>query len=324
MNHRSLTNPSCTVESLVIDSVAAQTYDIVLASVGYESRSRYFFQKHRIDATKRLAFAFPNQNTLAFQDNLSFYDSNGFTTDTIECQMICERIIEEAVSLSSVHDNVLRICVDVSSMSRFRMASVIEAAIALSEQREVAVDFVYCVAEYSPPPLEPTVIESADPVSPYFAGWTTRPDAPTCAIFGVGYEPDRVIGAIEYMEPGQIRAFLPIGPDPRFLDEVMRVNEPLWEEIPKEHRTRYSLSEPLNTFVRLESLLYSLKQTYRPILIPFGPKIFTVQCLLASIAHFPSVAVWRVTGGSASDPIDRRAGGEIYAIRGRFIQRDTS
>ncbi len=109
-----------------------------------------------------------------------------------------------------------------------------------------------------------------------------------------------------------------MGTDPRFLDAVIEVNQPLWDEISKEHQTFYKLSEPFNTFIKLESLLYSLKQQYRPILVPFGPKIFRIECLLAAVSHYPSVAVWRVSGGSAMDPIDSEASGEVHVLQAEF------
>jgi hypothetical protein len=318
-NLRSLTfEPSCKVVPSSLEAILPVAFDALVASIGFENRARYFCENHRLRATKKLAYAFTDRNKLGFATNLSFFDSNGFYVDSLESHEFSHSLLQELNSVASVNEGELRVCVDISSMSRSRMANVIEVALMCSAKRLVVVDFVYCVARYNPPPSEPTFIEVAGPVTPFFAGWTTRPEAPTCAIFGMGYEPDRVIGAIEYLEPGPIRAFIPVGTDPRFLEEVINVNQSLWDEISKEHQTFYKLSEPFNTFVKLESLLYSLKQEYRPILVPFGPKIFTIECLLAAVAHYPSVAVWRVSGGSAMDPIDSEASGEVHVLRAIF------
>lgn len=311
-------DPRCKVIPSSLKQVQSTTFDALIASIGFENRARYFCQNHRVHATKKLAYAFTDRNEVGFQRNVAFFGLNGFAIERLESIDFSNRLYRALDSVSSSQEGKLRVCVDISSMSRSRMANVVEVALMCAAKRSVIVDFVYCVAKYSPPPTEPTFIQTAGPVTPFFAGWTTRPEAPTCAIFGVGYEPDRVIGAIEYLEPGPIRAFIPVGTDPRFLDAVLQVNQPLWDEIIKEHQTFYKLSEPFNTFVRLESLLYSVKQEYRPILVPFGPKIFTIECLLAAVSHYPSVAVWRVSGGSAMVPIDIEASGEVHVIRSEF------
>lgn len=314
-------DPCCKVNPSSLVQVQSTAFDAMVASIGFENRARYFCENHRIQATKKIAYAFTDRNIIGFDRNSAFFDSNGFTIDSLESFDFSNRLYQELDSVSSAKVDELRVCVDISSMSRSRMANVVEVALMCSAKRSVIVDFVYCVAKYSPPPTEPTFIEIAGPVTPFFAGWTTRPEAPTCAIFGVGYEPDRVIGAIEYLEPGPIKAFVPVGTDPRFLDAVIEVNKPLWDEISKEHQTFYKLSEPFNTFVKLESLLYSLKQHYRPILVPFGPKIFTIECLLAAVSHYPSVAVWRVSGGSAMDPVDSEASGEVHVLQAVFSEK---
>lgn len=316
--HSLTSDPCCKVHPASLEQVQSTAFDALIASIGFENRARYFCQNHRIHATKKIAYAFTDRNAIGFEKNVAFFDSNGFTIDSLESIDFPIRLYQELDSVASAKEGELRICVDISSMSRSRMANIVEVALMCASKRSVIVDFVYCVATYSPPPTEPTFIEIAGPVTPFFAGWTTRPEAPTCAIFGVGYEPDRVIGAIEYLEPGPIRAFVPVGTDPRFLDAVIAVNQPLWDEISKEHQTFYKLSEPFNTFVRLESLLYSVKQEYRPILVPFGPKIFTIICLLSAVSHYPSVAVWRVSGGAGIDPVDCEASGEVHVIRAVF------
>jgi hypothetical protein len=311
-------DPRCVVHPTSLEQVQSTAFDALIASIGFENRARFFCENHRIHATKKIAYAFTDRNAIGFEKNVSFFDSNRFIVDSLESNEFSIRLYQELDSVSSVNDGELRMCVDISSMSRSRMANVVEVALMCASKRTVIVDFVYCVATYSSPPNEPTFIETAGPVTPFFAGWTTRPEAPTCAIFGVGYEPDRVIGAIEYLEPGPIRAFVPVGTDPRFLEAVLAVNQPLWDEISKEHQTFYRISEPFNTFVHLESLLYSVKQEYRPILVPFGPKIFTIECLLAAVSHYPSVAVWRVSGGTAIEPIDIDASGEVHVLQAEF------
>jgi|GEM_PF-732860 len=324
MSQLSSTDIRCSIGPSSLTDLQEDHFDLFVASIGFERRSRFLAQNHPIDAARKIAYAFTDRNCLSFKENVEFFKANGFTSEAVSISDFAKRFQEEVSSLTNGAEEQLRICVDVSSMSRMRMANVVEVACRLGRQQRVVIDFAYCVASFSPPPNAAAFIETAGPVTPFFAGWTTMPDAPTCAFLGVGYEPDRAIGTIEYLEPGPVWAFVPEGPDPRFLEAVTKVNETLWDDIPAECVSRYCLSEPFNTFVHLESMLFSATQSYRPILVPFGPKLFTIQCLLAAVVHYPNVAVWRVSGGESAEPSDRDASGEIYVIRASFYAADAS
>jgi hypothetical protein len=312
----------CVVEPVTLGEVLSLKYDLSLGTVGFEKRSRFLFSEHSIESACRIASAFEDRNVLSFEDNLAFFRGAGFKVETHNLQEFAEfflrslRKADESPKLEA--NDAVRVCVDISTMSRSRMAAIFEVLLNSDWQHEVAVDFVYSIAKYCDPPSAPTFIVSAQPISNSFSGWSVAPDASTCAVFGVGYEPDQVIGTIEYLEPGFVWAFVPDGPDPRFAQAVEKVNQPLWLDIPSECVVRYKIDEPFNTFVSLESIVYSLSRKHRPILIPFGPKIFTIQCLLAAVIHSPAVAVWRISGGESTDPEDREAAGQVYALRAIF------
>jgi hypothetical protein len=312
----------CVVEPVNLGEVLSLKYDLSLGTVGFEKRSRFLFSEHSIESTYRIASAFQDRNELSFEDNLAFFRKAGFNVEAHNLQGFTSFFLRSLRNVDASptlgENDVLRVCVDISTMNRSRMAAIFEVLLNSDWQHDVAVDFVYSIAKYCDPPSAPTFIVSAQPISNSFSGWSTAPDASTCAVFGVGYEPDQVIGTIEYLEPGFVWAFVPDGPDPRFAKAVEDVNQPLWFDIPSECVVRYKIDEPFNTFVSLESIVYSLSRKHRPILIPFGPKIFTIQCLLAAVIHSPSVAVWRISGGESTHPKDREAAGQVYALRAIF------
>ena len=119
---------------------------------------------------------------------------------------------------------------------------------------------------------------------------------PPVLVLGLGYENDKAIGAVEYIEPAAIWAFEPTGHDERYSKAIRQANKTLWDVLPQEKRLLYSVYHPFDCFVSLESLTYGLVRESRPILVPFGPKLFAVCCLLVSFAH-PMVSVWRVSSG---------------------------
>lgn len=184
------------------------------------------------------------------------------------------------------------------------------------------VDWVYSLAEYYDPPEE-IPINHVGPVSPLFAGWTDVPELPTTAVFGLGFEPGKVLGAAEYLESGNVFAFIPDGPDERFKASVLKSNRALLEELSSEHVVSYRVANPFDTFVWIEGMCAGLIRRSRLILVPFGPRIFALNCMLAALEHSPRVMVLRVSGFGSQDH-DVKAAGPLYAIRSIFRRTEMS
>lgn len=203
-------------------------------------------------------------------------------------------------------------------MTRRRMALWIQAAAGWTGEKDLEIDFWYSMARFSPPPEDDAPNVAAGPVLPSFAGWATDPGAPIALILGLGYELDQAIGAVEYIEPAEVLAFDPSGSDAEYAEAIQRANAQLWSMGPKPpRRVTYDPSRVFATFLLVEGLLVGLVRRSRPVLLPFGPKVFTLVALLATQFH-PACAVWRVSSGAAGTPVQRTATGEIVGLRARF------
>ncbi len=212
----------------------------------------------------------------------------------------------------------VRVLADVSSMSRLRMAAIIDAARIMQSDVSICIDFVYSIAKYSRPPRTVAPITAFRAVTAPFAGWQLDPNTPTCAVIGVGYEQDQVIGVVEKFEPAECWTLIPSGPDERYMKSVQKANDTLWEEVPAERRLIYDVVNPFSTFLQLESLVFGVLRDSRPVLIPFGPKIFTVASLLVGAVHAPSVPVWRVSCDQADEARNRAPSGHLTGLRAHF------
>jgi hypothetical protein len=292
--------------------------DLFLAAIGYEARSRFITENHRPAALRSVAFGFHGQKVMSYRVNQKCFRSSGVEVrhcDDLTFQKECEDLFQ---NLPEPLDRSTRICIDISSMSRLRIAAVLSALAELGRHRQLVAEFVYAVAKYSPPPKELKQIVSAGPVLPQYAGWSTEPDQPVAAIFGLGYEYDKAVGTLEFIEPAQVWAFKAVSRDSRYDAEAQRANTFLWKMLPSERVIEYHVERPFDCFVSLESLLFGVLQSCRPVLIPFGPKIFTLCCLLAATVHSPKVAVWRVSSGENEPPVDRAADGNVVGMRVQF------
>ena len=83
----------------------------------------------------------------------------------------------------------------------------------------------------------------------------------------------------------------------------------------------YDVDEPTSVYAALETLVYGLLQWSRPILIPFGPKIFSLCCLLIARTYTDDVTVWRVSGETLARPGDREASGKIISLKSAFARQ---
>jgi hypothetical protein len=299
-------------------------WDVLVAAVGYEHRSRHVPLAWADGSRLRIASAFDTHKALSYESNWAALAEHGFDIEEHAEGEIRYWLYKRLLEIETAPNTPLRLAIDVSSFSRSRLAELVLAAAELATTRDVSIDFGYAPAAFMPPAEADTVIEVLGPVVPEFAGWTDEPDTPTTCIIGLGYEPERAVGALEYLEPVGAWAFTPTGVDNRYDRSLERANETVWDANPRPVRIAYGVDQPLWTFVQLESLVFGLKRMTRPVLVPFGPKIFATLCLLAALTHQPETAVWRVSGGQSEEPVDRKAIGPIHHISALFRPRDAA
>ncbi len=300
-----------------VEELSKVEYDQLISCVGYEERARHVAEKLRPNAKSRIAIGFTEQRSVSFADNLHWFLENDFNVDEVSDSNFNSACREALLAIKPVAGRPVRICVDISSLTRFRIASIF-AAISEFEHDVVIVDFVYSVAQYVPPIVEMVEIVRAGPVIPQLAGWSQEPDRPSAAIVGLGYERDKAIGALEYIEPAEVWAFQAVSRDERYDRDAQKANFLLWQVLPEQRRIRYRVDKPMDCFIDLESLTYGVLQYSRPLLIPFGPKIFALCCILVGNIHAPRVGVWRVTAGENEPAIERKADGKVVGLRVQF------
>jgi hypothetical protein len=309
-----------TVNSLVPHS--DRHYDLFLASLGFETRARFLVSRFGQLATKKIACGFGSRKEHSYRDNYEAFRSAGFeVTDRREEDFAAwwTETLGSTLKSRKGNDRPLRFCVDVSSMSRYRMATVVGSFLELDEGPPIITDFVYSVAAFSQPPQDGGgPIAVCAPATSAFTGWWTEPEQPSVVVFGLGYEEGKAVGALEYLEPKLVWAFRPTGEDRRYDAALEAANANLWDLVPRQNVITYQVDRPFECFEMLESLSYGNAVSARVTLVPFGPKIFSLCCLLVASVHWPKVAVWRVSSGQNEPALDRRPTGKVIGIQAGF------
>ncbi len=295
--------------------------DLYVTSIGYEERAVFAAKEYASKSGRRLGIAFKDRRVLSFNENLNWCKDNDFEVIDYDEGVFAEifgKLLDEIISAKQDVKQVVRLVVDVSSMSRPMIAQTIYSIWTNRGPNGIDIRFVYSLAAFSPPPEE-TPVTISSPVIPELAGWSDRPDLPASAIVGLGYERDQALATIDTLEPAKTWLFYPEGKDKRYEDALLGNNQTIFELVSEGEATKYLLEDPFDCFCRLESLVFGATQDTRPIIIPFGPKLFTLISILAALSHYPKITVWRVSGEQFGPPVDRAPEGHIFSLAATFM-----
>ena len=284
-------------------------FDISIVAVGFERRCRYVAQKKKISAKTGLALEFGFLPEGSYEDNRRFftqrdYDmSPGLEPDTPE---IVSRVVREGPRASGIKT----VFVDISSMSRQMIANVVMGLNLAAANEPLRITAAYAPSRYSRSG-EQAPIRTASPIKPALAGWSSTPEKPLAAVFGLGAEQGLALGALQTLEPDKAWLFTPKGIDDRYDRAMLKANQHI-SDIFDVSRFDYDIVHPSATRARLLHLLNSIDGYYRVVAVPFGPKIFSWLTLSTVVLDERSyVGVWAFSAKESAKVVDRRAEGPI-------------
>jgi hypothetical protein len=288
------------------------SYSGALASLGFEKRCRQIPEALGVSG---IAIPFGDRQELDYFDNLAFFEESGWEMPQVEDEDYFGWV-STWLQGHLLEDRQVRVAVDVSSMSRRRIADVVEAVVSLPLEAELDVDFLYTPAGYESydDKLQPPIFSVA-PVSEFFAGWWSALDKPLFAIVGLGYELEMASGALDRLEPQEAQAFVPEGSDPRYFNAVREANRGIGDWVGVEpEEIFYSVADPFDCFRKLEARVSRLQSGNRVALIPLGPKIFALVATLTGALHQRSAQVIRVSAGKHQEALPRCSDGDLFGL----------
>lgn len=214
-------------------------------------------------------------------------------------QLTCAATYEAVRTLARNANGVASILIDLSCLARQHIGGLFAAIKDLAKDGPVELQIAYSLARFVKPPVQwSTAIRRIAPVNSEFAGWTAAPDNPIELVIALGYEKGKAIGAAEYLEPGDMWLFVPTSPEEKYLREVQIHNKELLLER-QTKQLEYEVLSPVDAYHSLLSLVRGMRNVARPILLPFGPKIFFGLSLLVAMV-IDEAAVWFVDGENTS------------------------
>jgi len=289
------------IKQIASDEIKEKIFDLVIASSGYEVRASYISSVINPCIENKVVFAFNKYedkkirkiNDSIFKDlNYKSIKSGGSDSTAII------NYIDEFIK--SFSGNTLSILVDYSSMTRIWYGSIINYfKHTIIENKTVKVYFSYSCAELHKPSEKEPKIDYFSPIDGFCS--LSIPFVPTALITGLGYETNKSFGLKEFFDAEVLYLFYTEGND--FTKHIEKKNKELLLHTPSECKISYNMEDILLTKTMLYDLCLSLKNKYRIIIAPCGPKIFTLISFFVA-SEMDSVDVWRISSDNIDEDVD--------------------
>jgi hypothetical protein len=207
----------------------------------------------------------------------------------------------------------LRIGIDVSSMDRSVMATVLVSTLRVMKPDDTLV-LLYSSAEFVKPSLHLRPIRSIGAAHPAISGLVGDPHLRRALILGLGYEYGVALNVIETHDPDESFIFRPIGADSKYLDWMKKANFDFDFGERRYEIIDYHLANLSALYDTLSSLIFSMKYDTSIVSVPLGPKIFSAICIVVSLLNAPHISVLRYSLYSVATPVDVKASTAVDGI----------
>jgi hypothetical protein len=294
-------------------------FNLYFFALGYEKRCTYIFEKTKATVENSIVFKLENTKHKQYETNAKVYHDKSFCPVEVKLGDIFALLKKR---IQSINESTVSILFDISSLPRTYIATVLYVLNQISEDGiSINITVAYATAKYAKAESEGP-ITTAGPVIPELAGWPEHPNMPTCCVVGLGYENGKALGAIEYIEPNRSWLLRPIGREKKYISDVDKANEDL-KDITSMVALDYDLTKPYRTFKEVDSLVSSLLESYRIVIVPFGPKLFFAISSILTLKHYPSISLWRISSDHLGEKNNSEASGELSFVEVNFLPRGT-
>lgn len=297
-----------------INELHAQTFDLLIAASGYETRSVFLSQKILSSKVKRkvvLAFQ-ERRGEISRPDNDIIFKQLGFefVDASVSSDIEIKRVLNNfCATHNSGEANVL---IDYSSMPKFWYEAVIQYFIENEPfTKKINVWFSYTPSEYA---------ESKHVRNRYFldklpGDLSAKPKA---LIIGLGYEKGRAEELASRLKSDATYSFYSDpAVDPRFVEELIENNKEILTRLDDGKIITYPIQDLNYINSSLTHLCVDLRLKYQIVLASIGPKPFTLMCFLLN-ARYPDIKVWRFSSEAPKEVYDRKPHGELLVYKVHF------
>jgi hypothetical protein len=299
------------ISELAYNELRYEQFDYFIAVCGYQPRCQFLASKLAMKATTKFLLRIDEQDNCTDRGkHMEFFESNGFKSysGTVTESTAIEKLVREICNKDLEKLNIL---IDYSCMPKKWYAVIMDNITRNNFQSKKINLFL----SYTPKVFEQTKKISN---TEYFGPIIHEKDnlnnkKPVTVIAGLDNNVKLLNEAIAKIKPLNIMAFLPESEtDPDYTYSVAENNRPLLEKMNPNHVFRYDMNHPdvINSLLTSCCLDHRINQEV--MIIPQGPKVFSMMALLLSV-RYPDIKLWEIIGKNgvhaqgqglpASDPI---------------------
>jgi hypothetical protein len=150
-----------------------------------------------------------------------------------------------------------------------------------------------------------------------------RKSKPIALVAGLDNSFRSTMELIGKLNPATILAFIPENSnDPEYTTSVLENNKKLLEVLDKNNIIRYEALNPESINSMLTSKCLDLRLKHEVLIVPQGPKSFSLVSSLLSI-RYPDIKLWDIiTTGKPADPNNGAAEGEPVVLKVTFCPEE--
>jgi hypothetical protein len=304
-----------TTVQVTLNDLAAQSFDILIAASGYETRSIFLAQRiSSVQVNKKVVLAFSERKeefSRPFNDKVFVQLGFEFIPSSMNSTSEIINLLEKTCAAKKSDD--LNILIDYSSMPKLWYDAIISF---FSEKetdlRNIHVWFSYTPSEYSASlkNISNKYFESDLP--------TKLSLKPKALVIGLGYEKGRAQELAGKLNAQVTYSFYSDpAVDPRFVKELLENNQDILTKLDTGKVIKYPIYDLNYINSSLTHLCVDLRLSHQIVLAPIGPKPFTLMCFLLN-ARYPDIKIWRFSSEVPKEVYDRKPHGELLVYKVHF------
>jgi len=299
------------ISELEYQELRYEHFDYFIAVCGYQPRCYFLASEPGLEAAGKFLLNIDEQDNCAERNrHMDFFTSHGFKSysGSVTETTAIEQLVSEICNKNLEKLNIL---IDYSCMPK-KWYAVIMDNITRNNFKSKKINLFL---SYTPKIFEKTKkISNTD----YFGPIIHEKDRlikkkPVTIIAGLDNNAKLLTEAITKIRPHNILAFVPESKtDPDYTHSVAENNQSLLEKLDTKHVFSYDMNHPNAINLLLTSCCLEHRINQEVMIIPQGPKVFSMMALLLSI-RYPDIKLWEIIGKNgaqaqgkglpASDPI---------------------
>ncbi len=254
--------------------------DLFITGLGYESRSTTVARRFENNSCKKIALE--NSNVIkefSYQDNSKYLEQQGFEIIRVESELPDVDAIFQSLSGDTI--NVAIDCTNMPPIWYYEFFKWFDEKQA--GDGSVRMRIAYTMARYVRQPGSRKVKEIFD-----FLKDEVRPanGKKVALILGLGQEKNVSDSIFKIINPDLLYLYYADPPaEKRFVEKVLVNNHNLINEAPIRNLVSYPIRNAQTIYQSLINIILPLRNEYSIVLIPQGPKIFSVVSMLIHMGY---------------------------------------